>query len=109
MGDEDLTGEHEMHSDISAEEFERELKRVGVKWEDAQPEVFDAAPTIETPISDDEVEVGIMLNVSVLADALRSLPDGAGTAAFLEAFRARRAEFEAMPPDMDLPPGFSAS
>ncbi len=107
--DEPLSGQSDDGGEAAAAEFTRELSRVNVDWDEAGTEVFEAAPKIETPGSDDGFEVGVFLNVTALTDTLRSLPDGAGTEAFLAAFRERKAEFGTMPPDFTPPPGFHAS
>ena len=80
-----------------AAELERELARVGVDWDEASAPLVELAPTTETVISDEEVEVCVMLDVSGMLATLQALPDGAGTAAFVAAFRQRQVGSEPPP------------
>ncbi len=69
-----------------AAEFEHHLSRVGVAWGEASGSIFELAPTTETVISDEEIELRVALDIGAMLEVLQSLPDGAGTAAFLAGF-----------------------
>jgi hypothetical protein len=67
-------------------EVEREAARVGVDWDAAAPRLRAIAPQQERIADDGEsIELAIGLDVTGLLRTLRSLPSGAGTAAFLAA------------------------
>jgi hypothetical protein len=85
----DLTPEE--RADIAALEadIERESARVGVDWEAAAPAMHTLADATERQLSDDEFEVELALDVSAMLETLRTLPDAAGTEAFIDAFRRR--------------------
>ena len=70
-------------------DWNHQLARAGVDWSEAVETVFQMSPTTETELPDGSVEVGVTLDTSGILATLRDLPDGAGTAAFLAAFRAR--------------------
>jgi len=70
-------------------ELNRQVARVGVDWQEAFESVFQMSPTTETELPDGSFELGVMLDVSGILATLPGLPDGAGTAAFLAAYRER--------------------
>jgi hypothetical protein len=77
-------------------ETEREAERVGVEWDVAAPVLRELAASGTAPparngenAEDSVAEVELGLDAHALRDVLRTLPDGAGTARFLAAFRAR--------------------
>lgn len=69
-------------------EFEQQLARVGVDLRAASPLMFENAPPVKRPVSDLEYEMTFTIDVSGILAALRQLPDGAGTSAFVEAYNA---------------------
>ena len=71
-------------------DVEREAARVGVDWAAAAPALHTLAQAAPPEATDDGFEVVLGLDVTALLATLRTLPDGAGTAAFLAEF-ARRA------------------
>jgi hypothetical protein len=73
-------------------EFERQLARVGVDWSVAVEPVFEMAPKVENPLPDGDLEVGVMLDITSILATLESLPDGAGTNAFVTAYRQRQGD-----------------
>ena len=99
MGEDELTPEQ--LADIAALEaqVEREAARVGVDWEAAAPAMHTLAQATERQVSDDAFELELKLDVTAMLATLRELPDGAGTEAFLAAFRRRQAD--ATPPGAD--------
>lgn len=99
MDEDELTPEQ--LADIAAleAEVERESARVGVDWAAAAPAMHTLAEATERQLSDDEFERSLGLDVTAMLATLRELPDGAGTEAFLAAFRRRQAD--AAPPDAD--------
>ena len=76
-------------------DVERETARVGVDWAAAAPALREIA--IEEASGRPEGEVAPRFDVARMLATLRTLPEGAGTAAFLEAFRTRRAGVEPPP------------
>ena len=67
-------------------DIEQESARVGVDWDLAHEQLREMAPRTETESADGEShEIAIGLDVTSVLETLRSLPDGAGTAAFLAA------------------------
>jgi hypothetical protein len=83
----------EQLADIAAleAEVEREGARVGVDWEAAAPAMRTLARARRRRVSDDAFEVDLELDVTGMLAALRALPDAAGTAAFVAAFRHQQA------------------
>lgn len=73
-------------------EFAEQLDRVGVDLHDVGAQLRESQPSVERRISDDEVEVGLTIDVGAIVDTLRRLPDGAGTAAFVAAYNANLGE-----------------
>jgi hypothetical protein len=69
-------------------EFLQQLTRVGVDLAAAFPRLRGIAPPIERQISEDEDEVTLTVDVSGIVEILRTLPDGAGTDAFVAAYNA---------------------
>jgi hypothetical protein len=61
---------------------------VGLSWSYAQA-TKRLGCDVERQISEDEVEVGFTIDASGIVETLRSLPDGAGTDAFVAAYNAR--------------------
>ena len=88
----DLSAEQQEDLQAVVAELEREGGRVGVDWNAAAPTLRSlVTPVVERRISDDEVEVGVALDVIGMLATLRNLPDGVGTDAFLAAFRLQSA------------------
>lgn len=77
-------------------EFTRQLARTAVSWEEAVGTVMDASPSRELVTEDGEEEIHVSMDVTGIVTTLQALPDGAGTAAFLEAFARRE-------PRLDVP------
>jgi hypothetical protein len=80
------------------EEIERESARVGIDWDAARGRMRDLAERHEgMPTEDDSIEVALGLDATRLVHTLRSLPTGAGTAAFLAAFANDQSDSAAPP------------
>ncbi len=90
----------ELHADVAAleAEIEREGARVGVDWEEAAPAMRTLARARRRRLTDDEFEVDLEHDVSGMLAALRTLPDAAGTAAFVAAFRHQQRAAPPPPP-----------
>jgi hypothetical protein len=89
MQNKPLTAEQEAQAAALTEEFIRQIERVGVDMPAAFPQLRESAPPVERYLSDDEVEVIITIDASGIVRTLRTLPDGAGTDAFVAAYNAR--------------------
>jgi hypothetical protein len=89
MQNKPLTAEQEAQAAALTEEFIRQIERVGVDMPAAFPQLRESAPPVERYLSDDEVEVIITIDASGIVRTLRTLPDGAGTHAFVAAYNAR--------------------
>jgi hypothetical protein len=89
MQNKPLTAEQEAQAAALTEEFIRQIERVGVDMPAAFPQLRESAPPVERYLSDDEVEVSITIDASGIVRTLRTLPDGAGTHAFVAAYNAR--------------------
>ena len=85
-----LTPEQEAELAALAAEFERQIERVAVNLQAAFPRMREFAPPVERRLTDDEFELSLTVDVSGIVEALRGLPDGAGTAAFVAAYNARQ-------------------
>jgi hypothetical protein len=99
-----LSDEEIAAHDALLAETEREAERVGVDWDAAAPALRELIlGGHDLPAAHDgadtgtgEVEMELGLDAQALRDVLRTLPDGAGTARFLAAFRER--ELGQLPP-----------
>jgi hypothetical protein len=89
MEQEPLTPEQEAAAEALGREFFHQVARVAVDMQAAFPRLREIAPPVERQISEDEVEVGFTIDASGIVETLRSLPDGAGTDAFVAAYNAR--------------------
>ena len=89
MEEQSLTPEQEAEFEALGAEFMQQLERVGVDLQQASPRLREVAPPVERPISEDEFEVMLTIDVSGIVETLRGLPDGAGTEAFVAAYNAR--------------------
>jgi hypothetical protein len=89
MQNKPLTAEQEAQAAALTAEFIRQIERVGVDMPAAFPQLRESAPPVERYLSDDEVEVSITIDASGIVRTLRTLPDGAGTDAFVAAYNAR--------------------
>lgn len=89
MPGDELTAEQEAEIARVAEEAVREAERVGIDWETAQ-ERMRTLSRQDVQMSEDgeTAEVTIELDLTLLLQTLRQLPDGAGTARFLAAYEA---------------------
>ncbi|MEP6834121.1 MAG: hypothetical protein ABJB74_12035 [Gemmatimonas sp.] len=76
--------------DVLEVELVQQLERVGVDLMGVGARLSESQPRVERMISDDEFEVALTIDVSAILDTLRSLPDAAGTDAFVAAYNARR-------------------
>lgn len=70
-------------------ELEQQVARVAVVWDDASEHIMALSPVTETEISEHEIELTVSLDVAAIVEVLRSLPDRAGTVAFIAAYRQR--------------------
>lgn len=87
MHEEELSAAQRADLQAVVAELEREGVRVGVDWDAAAPTMRELVPRAERRVSDDHVEVGLVMDVIGMLATLRALPDGVGTNAFLAAFR----------------------
>ena len=87
-----LTPEQSVQISGLQAEFAKELERVGVDMAAAVSRISTAEPPIERRISEHEFEVthSFGVNMSAIVETLRGLPDGAGTEAFVAAYKACR-------------------
>ena len=69
-------------------EFEQQLARVGVDLRAASPLMREKAQPVKRPVSDHEYEMTFTIDVSGILAALRQMPDGTGTSAFVAAYNA---------------------
>lgn len=70
-------------------DFDREAARVGVDWDASAERMREIAEKHEVVSEDGEtMEVTFTMDFTGLVETLKRLPDGAGTAAFLDAFEA---------------------
>lgn len=89
MSDHELSPEQEAELELLAQEVVREATRVGVDWEAATTRMRALAdPELVGPVDGDGGEVVIGLDMTVLLETLRRLPDGAGTERFLAEYEA---------------------
>ena len=89
MEEQPLTPEQAAAAEAIGREFLQQLERVGVDMQAAFPRLREIAPPVEREISDDEVEISITIDASGIVETLRTLPDGAGTDAFVAAYNRR--------------------
>ena len=89
MHEEEMSAAHRADQQAVVAALQREGVRVGVDWDAAAPTMRELAPKTERRISDDRMEVAMVVDVMGMLATLRALPDGVGTDAFLAAFRLR--------------------
>jgi hypothetical protein len=89
MTEYELTPEQNAELQASMAELARQLDRVDVSLQEASPHLREAAPRSERQISDREVALTLSVDVTGMLDALRALPKGAGTVAFVNAYNNR--------------------
>jgi len=89
MDEQPVTPEQRAAAESLGREFMEQLERVAVDMQAAFPRLREIEPPVERQISDDEVEVSFTIDASGIVETLRSLPDGAGTDAFVAAYNAR--------------------
>jgi hypothetical protein len=85
-------GEHskrDEHTEALVADFEREIARVRVNLRKASPKMREFEPPIERENPDGSIDVTLTIDVSGIIETLRTLPNGAGTAAFVAAYNAR--------------------
>jgi hypothetical protein len=70
-------------------DLEREFRRVGITWQTFATLVRQGAPN---SASSPNGSLGLGLDVAATVAVLRTLPDGVGEAAFVDAFKARFGE-----------------
>ena len=88
QGDE-LSAEQEAEIARVAEAAVREAERVGVDWAAAQQRMRALSEQeVRTSDDGDTMEVVVELDLTLLLETLRRLPDGAGTDRFLAAYAA---------------------
>lgn len=89
MPGDELSAEQEAEIARVAAEVVREADRVGLDWEAAQ-ERMRALTREQVQVSEDgaTAEVTIELDLTLLLETLRQLPDDAGTERFLAAYAA---------------------
>ncbi|HYW31195.1 MAG TPA: hypothetical protein VE869_06770 [Gemmatimonas sp.] len=90
MDEIDYTAEQRAEIEAFELEFERQLQRVGVDLQEAMLQLHHPIPPVERFISDDETELTLSIDISGIMHTLRSLPDGAGSAAFVAAYNQPR-------------------
>jgi hypothetical protein len=90
MDEHPLTPEQEAAGEALAREFMQQLERVGVDMPAAFPRLREIAPRVERQISEVEFEESFTIDASGIVEALRGLPDCAGTDAFVAAYNARK-------------------
>lgn len=89
MSSDELSPEDEAELERLAQEVVDEAERVGVDWEAARERMRELAESTWPESGDDApAELTIGLDMTLLLDTLRRLPDGAGTARFLAAYEA---------------------
>jgi hypothetical protein len=85
--------EHDSQDDDVAEaltaEFLAQVARVRVDMRAASPRMHEIVSPRETDNDDGTTDVVFTVDVSGIVEALRKLPDGAGTDAFVRAYNAR--------------------
>jgi hypothetical protein len=69
-------------------EFQRQLRRVGVDLRATRDDLHEVFPEQRRDLPDGGYEVAFTIDVSGIMETLHSLPDGAGTAAFVAAYNA---------------------
>jgi hypothetical protein len=89
-----MAAEHSERGPVDIEalwlQMDREASRVGVDWDAAQERFRALTQLEERELPGGSAEVTFGLDVTRMLSTLRSLPDGAGTDAFLDAFEKRR-------------------
>ena len=89
MSSDELSPDEEAELERLAQEVVDEAARVGVDWEAARERMRALAESTWTESGDDApAELTVGLDMTLLLDTLRRLPDGAGTARFLAAYEA---------------------
>jgi len=83
-----LTPAQEAEVEALAAEFMRHVQRVAVDVETASERLREVVLRTRDATTDDEFEQTFAVNVSAAVAALRALPDGAGTDAFVGAYSA---------------------
>lgn len=92
MDDNALTPEQQARSESLANDFARQLARVGVDMQAARERLHDDLPPVRphaTWVGDELFMTAYGFDVPALTEALRQLPDGAGTDAFVAEYNAR--------------------
>ncbi|MES2525235.1 MAG: hypothetical protein V4617_21270 [Gemmatimonadota bacterium] len=90
MDDIEYTAEQRAEIEAFELEFERQVRRVGVDLQEAMPQLHHSVPPVERYISDEETELTLSIDISGIMHTLRSLPDGAGSDAFVKAYNGPR-------------------
>lgn len=90
MDDIEYTAEQRAEIEAFEVEFERQVQRVRVDLQVAMPQLHHAVPPVERYISDEETELTLSIDISGIMHTLRSLPDGAGSDAFVQAYNRPR-------------------
>jgi hypothetical protein len=83
------TPEQEAEIEAQTAELIWQRKRVDVDMHAASPRLREVVPSARRDVSNDAYDETLTIDVSGIVETLRSLPDGAGTAAFVEAYGAR--------------------
>ena len=91
MSSDELSPDEEAELERLAQEVVDEAARVGVDWEAARERMRALAEATWTESEDSApAELTVGLDMTLLLDTLRRLPDDAGTARFLAAYQPPR-------------------
>ena len=74
-------------------ELERQVARVGIDPRIALPQLHELEASVTRPLPDGSYEESFTIDVSGIVETLRTLPDNAGTAAFVAAYNAAHPDF----------------
>lgn len=91
MRDDEQPPDERVAFERAAEELDREARRVGVDWADAQPAMRRLMPAEMSPGGGGAFRMSHKVDMGALLGVLRALPDGSGTDAFVAALERRAA------------------
>ena len=89
MSDDELTPSQRAEIEELNEAWDHHVARAEVDMRVAMPRLREVVPPTERHISDTEFEVSHTIDLSGIVETLRSLPDRAGTDAFVDAYNRR--------------------
>ena len=91
MRDDEQSPDEQAAFERTAEELDREARRVGVDWAAAQPAMRRLLPSEMRPAGGGAFRMSHTVDMGALLGVLRALPDGSGTDAFVAALERRAA------------------